>query len=247
MEMQEMVAIVTGSSRGIGKGIARAFGHAGARVVVVARTETEGRLPGTIYQTAEEIKAAGGEALPVKCDVTEEEQVQAMVQKVKDAYGRIDVLVNNAGVQVNVPIVELPTRHWDLTMRVNLRGPFLTCKSVLPVMLEQRRGNIINITSGGGETPRPRGVSYGVTKAGLNLFTRGLALEVQDYGIAVNALNPGPVKTEGAVFVRPKDFDWSAWDEPDAVGPATVWLARQTDATFTGRVVNRTEFGVTWP
>ena len=247
MSMQGLVAVVTGSSRGIGKGIAKVFGVEGAKVVVVARSEDEGgRLPGNINLTTQEIQESGGEAIAVRCDVTDEEQVQALAKAVTDAYGRIDVLVNNAGVQVNEGLLDLQTRHWDLTMRVNLRGPFLCCKHLLPIMVEQRNGSIVNITSVAGETVRPKGISYAVTKAGLNIMTRGLAQEVEEYGIAVNALNPGSIKTEGAVFVRPPDSDWTAWEPPEVVGPATAWLAQQTARSFTGQVVDRTEFGKTW-
>ena len=247
MSMQNLVAIVTGSSRGIGKGIAKVFGEEGAKVVVVARSEEEGgRLPGNIHLTTQEIQEAGGQAMAFRCDVTDEEQVQAMAQAVMEAYGRIDVLVNNAGVQVNVGLLELQTRHWDLTMRVNLRGPFLCCKHIAPMMVEQRSGNILNITSSAGENVRPRGISYAVTKAGLNIMTRGLAQELEEHNIAVNALNPGPVKTEGAVMVRPADFDWTNWDPPEVVGVAAAWLAQQTAQSFTGRIVDRTEFGDTW-
>lgn len=247
MSMQNLVAIVTGSSRGIGKGIAKVFGEEGAKVVVVARSEEEGgRLPGNIHLTTQEIQEAGGQAMAFRCDVTDEEQVQAMAQAVMEAYGRIDVLVNNAGVQVNVGLLELQTRHWDLTMRVNLRGPFLCCKHIAPMMVEQRSGNILNITSSAGENVRPRGISYAVTKAGLNIMTRGLAQELEEHNIAVNALNPGPVKTEGAVMVRPSDFDWTNWDPPEVVGVAAAWLAQQTAQSFTGRIVDRTEFGNTW-
>ncbi len=247
MSMQGLVAIVTGSSRGIGKGIAQVFGEEGAKVVVVARSEEEGgRLPGNIHLTTQEIQEAGGQAMAFRCDVTDEEQVQAMAQAVMEAYGRIDVLVNNAGVQVNVGLLDLQTRHWDLTMRVNLRGPFLCCKHIAPMMVEQRSGNILNITSSAGENVRPRGISYAVTKAGLNIMTRGLAQELEEHNIAVNALNPGPVKTEGAVMVRPPDFDWTNWDPPEVVGVAAGWLAQQTAQSFTGRIVDRTEFGNTW-
>lgn len=247
MGMQNLVAIVTGSSRGIGKGIAKVFGEEGAKVVVVARSEEEGgRLPGNIHLTTQEIQEAGGQAMALRCDVTDEEQVQAMAQAVMEAYGRIDVLVNNAGVQVNVGLLDLQTRHWDLTMRVNLRGPFLCLKHIAPIMVEQRSGNIINITSGAGENVRPQGISYSVTKAGLNIMTRGLAQELEEHNIAVNALNPGPVKTEGAVLVRPPDFDWTNWDPPEVVGTAAAWLAQQTAQSFTGRIVDRTEFGNTW-
>ena len=247
MSLEGLVAVVTGSSRGIGKGIAKVFAAEGAKVVVVARTEQEGgRLPGTIHGTVDEIRASGGEAIAVRCDVTDEEQVQGLLKEVLDAYGRIDVLVNNAAIQVNVPLLDLQTRHWDLSMRVNLRGPFLCCKYLVPPMIEQRSGNIINVTSGAGETVRPSGISYSVTKAGLNIMTRGLAQELEEHNIAVNALNPGPVRTEGAEFVRASDFDWTGWDPPEVVGASAAWLARQTPGTFTGRVVDRTEFGKTW-
>ena len=247
MSMEGLVAVVTGSSRGIGKGIAKVFAEEGARVAVVARSEEEGgRLPGNIHLTVQEIQQAGGQAIAIRCDVTDEEQVQAMATAVMDAYGRIDVLVNNAGIQVNVELLDLQTRHWDLTMRVNLRGPFLCCKHLAPIMVQQGSGSIINITSGAGETVRPSGISYSVTKAGLNMMTLGLAQELEEHNIAVNALNPGGIKTEGAVLVRPPDFDWTGWDSPEVVGAAAAWLAQQNPKTFTGHVVDRGEFGKTW-
>lgn len=247
MSMEGLVSVVTGSSRGIGKGIAKVFGAEGAKVVVVARSEQEGgRLPGNIHMTVQEIEEAGGQAMAVRCDVTDEEQVQDLVKAVLDAHGRIDVLVNNAGVQVNVGLKDLQTRHWDLTMRVNLRGPFLCCKHVIPVMIEQQSGSIINITSGAAHTVRPNGISYSVTKAGLDIMSRGLAQELAEYNIAVNSLNPGGIKTEGAVFVRPEDFDWTGWVEPEVVGPPAAWLAHQTAQSFSGHVVDRADFGTTW-
>ncbi|MCS7206683.1 MAG: SDR family NAD(P)-dependent oxidoreductase [Dehalococcoidia bacterium] len=247
MTLKDKVAIVTGSSRGIGKAIALAYAREGAKVVVVARSETEGRLPGTIHQTAQEIRALGGEALPIRCDVTDEEQVKSMVAQVMERYGRIDVLVNNAAIILRTPIVQTETRHWDLLIRVNLRGPFLCCKYVLPILMAQRQGNILNITSRAAERAVPGGVHYAVSKAGLNMFTLGLAEEVREYNIAVNALDPGFIKTEGAVLTRPANFDWSGAEPPEVVGPAAVWLAQQTAQTFTGRIVRRSEFGKTWP
>ena len=247
MSMEGVVSIVTGSSRGIGKGIAKVFGEEGSKVVVVARSDQEGgRLPGNINLTVQEIEEAGGQAMAVRCDITDEEQVQELVKTVMDAYGRIDVLVNNAGVQVNVELADLQTRHWDLTMRVNLRGPFLCCKYVAPVMIEQKSGSIINVTSGAAHTVRPGGISYSVTKAGLDMMSKGLAQELADHNIAVNSLNPGGIKTEGAVFVRPDDFDWTGWVEPDVVGPPAAWLARQTAQSFSGHVVDRADFGTAW-
>ena len=247
MSMNGMVAVVVGSSRGIGKAIARAYGAEGAKVVVVARTTQEGgRLPGTIHDAVREIQEAGAEAMAVQCDATDEEQVKALAGSVLEAYGQIDVLVNNAAIRVNQRLLDMEPRHWDLTMRVNLRGPFLCCKYLVPPIVERGKGSVINVTSGAGDRVGPTGISYSVSKAGLNIMSRGLAMELAEHDIAVNAWNPGPVKTEGAIFTSSADFDWAGWDPPEAVGPSTVWLALQTAQTFTGQVVDRREFGVSW-
>ena len=248
MELKDMVAIVTGSSRGIGKGIAKEFGKAGARVVVAARTEERGgRLPGTIHETVAEIIDLGGEALPIRCDVTSEEDVQALVERVMEEYGRIDVLVNNAGILFRGLITDTMVRHWDLIMRVNLKGPFLMCKFVLPVMMEQRRGSIINITSGAATSRSPGGVPYGVTKAGLNQLTIGLAEEMREHNISVNSMDPGLIKSEGAVATQPPSTDWSRFEDPSMMGPACIFLALQDAGGVTGRILKRIEFGQTWP
>ena len=128
VKLRDRVAIVTGASRGIGKGIAKAFAGEGARIVVVARTEEAGRLPGTIHQTVAEIREAGGDAVAVKCDVSDDEQVRAMVKATIDAYGHIDVLVNNAAITLRPLVKDTEPRHFQLILRVNLLGPLLTCK-----------------------------------------------------------------------------------------------------------------------
>ena len=247
MTMQGMVALVTGASRGIGKGIAKAYAAEGADVLVVARTVEEGgRLPGNIHSVVEEIRDAGGKASAVRCDVTKEEEVQALATSVQDSHGRLDVLVNNAGIRVNLPMLDLQFRHWDLTMRVNMHGPFLCCKYLAPMMVQQGKGSIINVTSGAAENIRPGGVSYSVSKVALNAFTTGLSKELEENGIAVNALSPGPIRTEGAEFTSPADFDWTGWDPPEVMGPSSIWLAKQTAASFTGKVVHRDDFGKGW-
>lgn len=248
MRLHGKVAIVTGASRGIGKGIAKAYAQEGARVVVVARTEEAGRLPGSIHQTVTEIRDAGGDALAVKCDVTDDEQVRAMVKAAMDIYGRIDVLVNNAAVTLRPLIKDTEPRHFQLILRVNLLGPLLTCKYVVPIMETQRSGSIINVTSAaagsrGGETG---GAAYAITKSGLNQLTMSLAEEVRRSGIAVNSLDPGGVITEGALATRPKDFDWSGRVPVSAVGPSAIALALKDAATMTGRVVRREDYGQTW-
>src|SRR5512134_836942 len=127
MKLAEKVAIVGGASRGIGKDIALAFATEGAKVVVVARSEVEPdpRLPGTIHQTVQDIEAAGGQAIAVKADVSDEEQISAMVTRTLEAYGRVDILINNAAVLVPRNILDLPTRHIDLHNKVNIKGPLL--------------------------------------------------------------------------------------------------------------------------
>jgi len=248
VKLQDMVTIVTGASRGIGKGIAKAYAAEGAKVVVVARTEEEGgRLPGTIHQTVAEIREAGGEALAVKCDVTQDEQVQAMVKNALDAYGRIDVLVNNAAITLRPLIKDIEPRHFQLILRVNLLGPFLACKHVVPIMEAQRRGSIINITSGvAGSRSGTGAAPYAITKSGLNQLTFSLAEEVREYGIAVNSLDPGGVITEGALATRPKGYDFSGRVPVSAIGPPAVALALKDATTMTGQVVRREDYEQIW-
>jgi NAD(P)-dependent dehydrogenase (short-subunit alcohol dehydrogenase family) len=248
MKLADKVCIVTGGSRGIGKAISIAYAKEGAKVVVAARTEEEGgRVPGTIHKTIEEIKAFGGQAIAVRCDVSNEEDVEAMVKKTSDEFGRIDVLFNNAGINYIATVADIPVRRWDLVMRVNVRGPFLCSKAVLPQMKEQRSGSIINMSSGGAQSRKPDNFTYAMSKAALERFTYTLAEEVREYNIAVNALTPGPIKTEGATIIGPPDGDWSGWKIPEVVAPPAIFLAVQDAKSFTGRLVHTPEFRITWP
>lgn len=206
MKLKGKVAVVTGASRGLGRAIAIGFSKEGANVAVAARTEVDKKeLPGTIYQTAEEIKALGMEALAIRGDVTDEESVRAMVDAVFSRFGRIDILVNNAGVAFFYPIAETPLKRWETVLKVNLTGAFLCTKAVLPHMMKQKSGSIINISSLAADerdsNTIPTGVAYAVAKAGLDRFTWGLAVETGKYNIAVNCLKPKePVNTEGMRF-----------------------------------------------
>ena len=243
MKLAGKVAIVTGGSRGIGKEIALIFAKEGARIVVAARTETEGgRLPGTIYQTAREIEALGGQALPIRTDITQDEDVDNMIKKTLQQFGRVDILVNNAAANFNSRIIDLPVKRWDLLFRVNLRGTFLCTQGVLPYMMEQKSGNIICMTSPAAKRRFPPGeVAYAITKTGIELFCWGLAQEVKDYNIAVNDLYPAKaVDTDGSRVIF-GERDPSLLKKPEEIAEAALWLAMQDARSFTGRSVSDDE------
>ena len=241
MKLDKKVAIITGASRGIGKGIAFALAAEGATAVIAARTEQEGgRLPGTIYHTAEEIIARGGKALAVKADISKEDEVDALIKRVISECGRIDILVNNAGITVPGTMLEVTVRHWDLIMNVNLRGAFLCTRAVLPLMAAQKSGCIINMSSILGTRLIAKGVPYGTTKAAIERFTMGLAREVKTYNITVNALVPGFTDTEGVRAWLP-ERERAGWQKTELWGDNAVFLACQDVSTLTGKCLTAEE------
>ena len=174
-KMKGLVAIVTGSSRGLGRAIATEYASEGARVVTCARAESPAPLPGTVHETVKQIRDQGGDALAVACDVSDEEQVKTMVQQVKDRYGQIDVLVNNAGIMIlGESFLDIDTARWDQLMNVNLRGAYLTCRYVLPIMMDQRRGSVINVGSGAAAASRIDSTAYCTSKAALEVTSIGV-------------------------------------------------------------------------
>ena len=255
LALQNKVAIVTGASRGIGKAIAVGLAKEGTSVVVAARSETDqDRVPGNIHSTASEIRTGGGQGLAVACNVRDEESIYSMVQKTLDTFGKIDILVNNAGVGSYRTIHESSIKEWDLVMDINLRAPFICCKAVIPSMMEQGRGSIINISSHAAthifssttETDEQAdiallGQAYGSAKAGLERFSWGLATELGHHNIAVNILKPlRPVLTEGFVTQRP-DADFSNWVSPEYMVKAAIFLANQTGQSMSGATVTDEE------
>ncbi len=241
MGFENQVAVVTGASRGIGKATALALAREGATVVVTARS-TEGgasKLPGTIDETARLIGEAGGRAIAVPCNVADEDDVANLAQRVLSEFGRVDILINNAGVSYPASFLDTPIRRWDLVINVNLRGSVLCTKAFLPHMVERGTGKIINVSSGAVavDAAVTRGLlSYSVAKAAIEQFTRGLALEVKDKGVAVNCLRIEiNVVTEGWTFLNP-DLDYSDWERPEKVADALVWLASQP-TSYTGHVL----------
>ena len=240
--------MVTGASRGLGRAIAAEFAREGASVAVCARDRSPTGLPGTVEETARQIRENGGDALALACDVTDEDQVDAMVAEVMAEYGRIDVLVNNAGVMVlGETILSISPEQWDQSVAANLRGPYLLCRAVVPVMIRQGSGSIIHIGSRMGSSHlQGGGVLYSSTKAAVHMFSQCLAEEVREYNIAVNILSPGALRSEGSAAIPWTQRDWHLRVDPAVVGPSAVYLALQDAQSMTGQLVHRVEFGETW-
>jgi NAD(P)-dependent dehydrogenase (short-subunit alcohol dehydrogenase family) len=246
------VAIVTGASRGLGRDIALALAKAGAQVIVSARTEGDGqsRIPGTLAETVAQIEALGGSARAIRCDVSDEQEAWELVARAIVACGRIDILVNNAGILVPGSVLEIEPRHWRLSFRVNVEGPFLLCKAALPHMIAGGGGHIINISSRGAIGPGPGpydsarptgGAAYGSTKAALERFSQGLASEVFQHRVSVNALSPHlPIWSEGGHFFRTRGGapSYKGWRmSGEIIGDAAVVICSQEAGRYTGNIL----------
>jgi len=251
-DLSGRVAIVTGASRGLGKDIALALATAGASVVVAARTDAEGdsRIPGSLSHTVGLIEAAGGIASAARCDVTNQDDIDATVASALETYGRLDVLVNNAGVLIPGRVTDLQPKHWELIFRVNVHAPFNFCRAVIPHLAAGGGGHIINISSRGAIGPGPGpytearatgGAAYGATKAALERFSQGLAAEVFEDKISVNALSPHlPIWSEGGHFFRSNNGepDYAGWRlSGDVIGDAAVVICSQQPAQYTGNIL----------
>ena len=250
MRLEGKVALITGASRGIGRALAVGFAREGAQVIVSARTLESGSSTkeGSLEDTVLQITETGGIAFAIPCDVSNETQVRILVEKTLAEMGQVDVLINNAGLLSSGPITEFDAVEFETVLAVNLLGPFLTCKHILPSMIEKRIGNIINISSRSSIWDESESLVYGPSKAALNRFTLNLALDMAQYNIAVNALGPGLISSEMTKNWKPsKDSLGRIPDSPETVVPAAIWLAQQDASTFTGRLVHRDEFGESWP
>jgi len=239
------VAIVTGSSRGIGEGIARRFGLDGAKVVVTARTVEvrDERLPGTVHTVVDAIKAAGGEATAIAANLQRKEDRERLVQEVLDTYGQIDVVVNNAAILVPGGTIEFDERYYDRMFEILVKAPFHLSQLVLPGMIERGGGSILNISSGAAIHPKPGsggmgGSVYGMTKAAIERFTTGLAAEMFEHHISVNALSPSKVvATPGQMYGRQYTQEMLDASEPvEAISEAALALVTGDPAKVTGGI-----------
>ena len=237
-------AFVAGASRGIGATIARALAAAGASVAVAARTEHPGTLAGTIGSVAASIRARGGSALAVSCDVTSEASVNDAVDETVSEFGGIDILVANAGVLWLGPVETTPLKRWQLCLDVNLTGVFLVTKAVIPHIRARGGGSLMAVTTTGVEMAGAN--AYWVSKAAAERLYLGLAEDLRGDNIAVNCLSPSRVVlTEGwragggGIEIPPEMVE-----PPEAMGRAAVLLAGQDAGGITGTVQRSEELAI---
>jgi len=222
--------IVTGAGRGIGRRIAVRFAEAGARVACVSRTEKE------LRDTAA-LGAGGGTMVPVGADVSRAEDVERVVERVNGALGPVDVLVNNAGVFLDKPLLEMSAEEWRGVMDVNVFGPFLLTRLVLGGMLDHGKGRIINICSTASHRAYAGQSAYCASKHALLGMTKVLALETRGTGVRVHSVSPGGVRT---ALVRGREgADTSQYMDPDEVAEVVLFLARMDGIGVIDEVVMR--------
>lgn len=222
------VAIITGASRGLGRAVTLRFAREGASVAICSRT------PKDVEVLAKEVRRLGSDALAVKADVSQERDVDRLVAMTLQALGHVDVLVNNAGVLTpRAPIDQVKVTDWDLTMAVNVRGPFLCMRAVLPHMRPRRRGSIINVSSGAGKRPAPLWGPYAVSKFGIEGLTALAAEEMRADGIRVNAVNPGGTRTTMRSQAYPEE-DPAQLPPPEDLTGIFAYLASEASRDVTG-------------
>ena len=238
--LRDRVAIVTGASQGIGRAVAIELAKVGAHVVVCSR-----RLP-ELEGVAEAVRAQGRRALAVACDVGDAAQVDRAVARTVEAFGRVDLLVNNAGYRIRAPLEDLPRAEWDAMVATNLTGVFLFCQAAGRVMIRQRGGKIVNVTSVAGRTGARGMAAYAAAKAGAAVLTQSLGAEWAKYGILVNAVAPGPVETEGVLEVwktpamiaqAARDVPLQRLGRPEEIAWAVVFVASDEANFMTGETL----------
>ncbi len=238
--LKDKIALVTGASRGLGQAMAIALAHAGCHVALNARSAD------SLKETAGKIQGHGRKALLVAGDVSDEAQVNAMVEKTQKEFGRIDVLINNAGVWEGSFLVRLTKVNWDKVVQVNLTGAYLVAKAVGKVMLKQRSGKIINVSSISAFKPVPQSLAYAATKAAIIQMTRVIAVELGPAGIQVNAIAPGFFDTDmtrryqedkGTLDAYVARIPLRRYGKPQDLAGLVIFLASKASDHITGQTI----------
>ncbi|HIE16593.1 MAG TPA: SDR family oxidoreductase [Dehalococcoidia bacterium] len=236
-DLIDKVAIVTGAGRGIGKAIALGLAEAGAAVVVAARTAQD------IEKTASEIKRQGGKSLAIPTDVRLSEQVNNLIDGTVKEFNRVDILVNNAGGSFNVATMKMSEGGWDAIIRENLKSVFLCSQSAARVMIQQKRGAIVNIASVAGIDAYVFNAAYGAAKAGIMHLTKTMAVDLARHNIRVNAIAPGYIATEGMLQLfgahpeAVKQIPLARLGRPEDIVGGVIYLASDASLYVTGETL----------
>ena len=224
MKLASKIALITGAGRGIGRAVALAYACEGAKLAICARTAAE------LEETAGAIRAQGGACRAWVCDVSAESSVADLFAKVENDCGKIDVLINNAGVMTRpAPLAEVEVKKWDYTIAVNLRGTFLVTRAILPLMMRQKSGSIINVSSMIGRGAYANFTAYAASKWGIEGLTQTLAAEVRPYNIRVNSVDPGYVATKLTGY---------RGGNPESVTEVFVFLGADESKTVSGKMLS---------
>lgn len=236
-KLQGKIALITGGSRGLGKAMALALAQAGAKIALVARDEEKLRA------VTDEIRQAGGEAEYFSADVTDHRQVQTLKKSVIDRFGQVDILINNAGINIRKPITQFTPEEWHRVLNANLTSVYLLCHAFIPHMTGRGYGRILNMTSIMSHIALPERVVYCTTKAGLLGFTKALALELAPEKITVNGISPGPFGTEmnQVIIQNPvlnqqflDSIPLNRWGKVEEIGALAVFLCSEEAGFITG-------------
>jgi citronellol/citronellal dehydrogenase len=241
MELRDRVALVTGASRGVGRAVAIALAQAGADVACAARATDDSplKLPGTVDETVRQVEAAGRRGLAVPTNLASEADVERMVERTLEHFGRIDVLINNAAITFPGDLA-LPLKRHDLIMNVNVRAVLQTIQLVVPGMRQRREGAIVNVSSAAGLHAFPGLMAYGMSKAALERMSVDVAVQLRPHGIAVNTFRIDvPVASEGFVANLP-DIDHDDWEPTEVPAEGIIWMLRQPP-DYTGHNVGMVE------
>jgi 3-oxoacyl-[acyl-carrier protein] reductase len=230
------VAIITGAGQGIGREIALLLAKSGAKIAAIDVSDK-------VFEVSKDIKALGQESLGIKCDVSNSGEVEEAVRKIVEKFNRVDILVNNAGIYPFKPFTEMTEQEWGRVLDVNLNGTFYFTRAVIPKMMEQKKGKIINVASVAGSVVGFTNLAhYSASKAGIVGFTRALALEVARHGINVNAVSPGPILTPGTKILGEevyeqikKSIPLGRWGKPEEIAYLVLFLASDESDFITGQ------------